>query len=221
MLKNQNHQQLLSEVLRPSSISELAIASTNAAVLEWCVQNKTVPNFMFHGESGIGKTSAAKIIASQFDTYTVNASDPRINRSIISAIEHFAFTLPMFGKTKLCVIDDGDCLPYSTEAKLRMLIEHTSSNCRFLITAKKKSPFLKAIQYCVASVEFSIPAAEEDEILSRYTATVQRKINALGYVVELSWLKSRIAENFPNFRAIANDIEYHLLAMKGMQDAAE
>ncbi len=205
------NQSLLSELLRPQHLGELAIPNSIIKGLEAAITRNNLPNMLFYGAPGAGKTSAAKIIAAHFDTYMLNGSDQRKERSTITGIEHFATTVSLEGKGKLCLIDEADYLSKDHQAVLRGLIEKYSSNCRFIMTANNKSKLTDAIQSRFVCINFSIPVAQRKEILNAYVINLHAKLIALGHNLDREWLNERVLLRFPDFRAIANDIEFNSL----------
>jgi replication-associated recombination protein RarA len=71
-----NNIPLLSEVLRPQSLSELNIAEGIINSLQNMVDKGTIMNMLFYGDPGIGKTSAARILIKDMmaDDYEINGS---------------------------------------------------------------------------------------------------------------------------------------------------
>jgi replication-associated recombination protein RarA len=202
---------LLSEVLRPQHLGELAIPQNIINGLQAALNRNSLPNMLFYGSPGAGKTSAALIIAAQFETYMLNGSDNRKERSTISGIEHFAATVSFDGRGKVCFIDEADYFPKEQQAILRGFIEKYSSNCRFIMTANNKSKISEAILSRLVCVHFVIPTSQRKEILDRYTSSLLNKLNKLDYPIERDWLAERVLLRFPDFRAIANDIEFRSL----------
>ena len=205
-----NHE-LLSELLRPQHLGELAIPQSIIKTLEAALAQNKLMNMLFYGAPGAGKTSAAKIIAAHFDTYMINGSDQRKERSTITGIEQFATTVSLESKGKLCLIDEADYLSKQQQAVLRGLIEKYASNCRFIMTANNKSKLTEAIQSRLYCINFSIPIAQRKEVLEAYISNLHAKLAALGHPVEMDWLMGRVLLRFPDFRAIANDIEFNSL----------
>lgn len=54
--------QLFSETLRPQTLADLVLPDHLIASLEGCVRSGWIPNMLFHGDPGMGKTSAARIL---------------------------------------------------------------------------------------------------------------------------------------------------------------
>jgi DNA polymerase III delta prime subunit len=209
MLPSSFTSELLSEQLRPRCLNELAIPLEVIKRLEAMVTRRNVPNMLLYGSPGTGKTSAARIISSHFDTLTLNGSDQRKERSTVSLIEQFAATVSLEGKGKLCFIDEADYLPKDTQAVLRGLIEKYSSHCRFIMTANNKAKLSEALQSRLVAIHFIIPVQQRASILGHYTLTLHRKLKALGYEVTEEWLMQRVSTHFPDFRSIANNIEFN------------
>jgi replication factor C small subunit len=211
MVASSFSQSLLSEVLRPQHLGELAIPQSIINGLQAALDRNSLPNMLFYGTPGTGKTSAALIIAAQFETYQLNGSDQRKERSTISGIEQFAATVSLDGRGKVCFIDEADYFPKEQQAVLRGLIEKYSSNCRFIMTANNKAKISEAILSRFVGIHFAIPANQRREILERYTSDLLIKLSKLNYQIEKDWLVERVLLRFPDFRSIANDIEFNNL----------
>ena len=94
---------LLSDVLRPKSLSDLILSESLSRKLHRFVRDHQIMNVTFYGSPGIGKTSAARILLSEInaDVYELNGSNYRGDKTIVRSIEIFASTYSFETKNKV------------------------------------------------------------------------------------------------------------------------
>jgi DNA polymerase III delta prime subunit len=211
MATSSNHAPLLSERLRPQSIDDLVLPKSTIKALKTMLAKNCTPNMLFSGMPGAGKTSAAKCLAENFDTLFLNGSDHRREKATLTQITMFASSLSLFLQPKLCLLDEGDYIPRESQAALRGIIERFSSSCRFLITANDPSRLLPAIRSRLYEINFDIRELDRDELTNGYAQRLNEKLKQLKINVDTDWLMERISLRFPDFRAIALDLEFELL----------
>jgi DNA polymerase III delta prime subunit len=205
-----SHQQLLSEVLRPRHLGDLTIPQRCVQRLQRMLDERNVMNMIFYGRAGTGKTSAARIIAGHedFDCFTINGSSASGIDYVRDKIESFAHTGSVYLRKKICFIDEADGLSKAAQMALRHLMEQSSGNCRFLLTANEISKLLQGIQSRMQLVCFDIFVSDADEILARLRQRYRETLNSLGIDFDEKLLDEITAMYFPDLRSIANRIEF-------------
>lgn len=204
---------LTSEFLRPSNLDDLVISPDIKTRLMKMHDTGNVMNMLFYGKPGSGKTTAAKIFveSDRFESLALNGSLETSVNDIRSSVRNFAYTCSMFHKEKICFIDEADYLSKNAQAGLRNLIEESSSNCRFIFTAndlKKIHPALCSRLYTIC---FDMTASQISGALKSYTErTVNMLKERIGEIDE-ERVKRIIELNFPDYRTIANHLEYEFI----------
>ena len=141
-------------------------------------KNKIPHLFLFHGKSGCGKTTLARIIktklgCSDFDFYEYDTAD---NRGIdtVREIKQKANLKPMAGKTKIYLLDECHKMTSDGQNALLKITEEPPAHVYFILCTtdpEKLLPTLRnrATKYMVESVppkrimKYLTKLAEEDE----------------------------------------------------------
>ena len=200
------HTKLLSETLRPQTLAEITLPDDDIRFLEAMTASKTTMNLLFYGKPGAGKTSTAKIILKEIDAdhIILNGSFNEGDKAFIKLIRGFAYTTSMLERPKVCFIEEADFTPSAVQDGLRFIIEDTSENCRFIMTANNINKMTDAIKSRCQPLSFDISVKDRAAILARMTKQYDHKLQQAGIKIEQQKIHEIISLYFPDFRMIAN-----------------
>jgi DNA polymerase III delta prime subunit len=206
----QNGRVPLSELLRPRQLSDLTIPQRHVDRLQRMVETGNIMNMLFYGGPGLGKTSAARVIAesTRVDAIELNGSSLTGIDAMRNRIEPFATSMSFSGGVKFCFIDEADYLSKNAQASLRHLIENSWSNCRFLFTVNDVHKLIPAIQSRLMTVCFEISPSDTEDVLRRLRTRYETALDQCGIEYGRKRLNEIIGIHFPDLRAIANRVEY-------------
>jgi len=133
------------EKYRPSKLEDIILSDENRAFFEQAAQKQEIPNLMFSGKPGTGKTTLAKIIVNDMldcQYLYINASDETGIDTIRTKVMNFAQTRSIDGKLKIVILDEADGLSgvtgsagkTSAQQALRNVMEEYLSTTRFILT---------------------------------------------------------------------------------------
>jgi replication factor C small subunit len=130
-----------------------------------------MPNLLFAGPPGVGKTTSAMALARDLygeniggNFMELNASDERGIDVVRGRIKDFARSVSIGNVPfKLIFLDEGDALTTDAQQALRRTMESTSSVTRFIISANYSSRIIEPIQSRCAVFRF-VPLAETEVI---------------------------------------------------------
>ena len=137
------------EQYRPQNIESCVLPKTLKDSLQSFVDEETLPNLIFSGGPGVGKTTAARAMVEQIGaTYMmINGSEESGIDVLRTKIKNFASTVSLEGGKKYLILDEADYLnPQSTQPALRGLIEEFHNNCGFILTCNYKNRIIPALQ---------------------------------------------------------------------------
>jgi DNA polymerase III delta prime subunit len=138
---------LWTEKYRPHELRDLVLSSWNRTYFEGLKDE--IPNMLFIGTPGIGKTTIAKIIVQDVlkcQYLYINASDENGIDTIRTKVSNFAQTRSIDGKVKVVILDEADGITLDGQRALRNTMEEHSGYTRFILTANYKHKIIPAIQ---------------------------------------------------------------------------
>ena len=158
------------EKYRPKSLSGVIGHGEITKRLESYVKGKNVPNMLFTGPAGVGKTSAAVSLARELFPKTfsqnfleLNASDERGIDVVRSTIKDFARTLAFDTSFKIIFLDESDALTTDAQQALRRTMERYTRTCRFILGANYSSRLIEPIQSRCVVFRFKPLSAKDVE----------------------------------------------------------
>lgn len=195
------------EKYRPSTLDEIVLDSNVKSVFESYRDNQEIPNILFLGNAGIGKTSLAKVIVKDIlkdvQYLYINASDENGIDTIRLAVTNFAKTRSLMNNLKIIILDEVDGLTIDAQRALRNTMEEYSSTTRFILTANYKHRVIQPLQSRSQSFDLTPP------IKSCVTRIVhilkEEKIKVPDDQKKL--LPKFIKSFYPDFRKTINELQ--------------
>jgi DNA polymerase III delta prime subunit len=128
------------EKYRPKTVDGYVFVDDNQRqqVESW-IRDGSIPNLLFSGSPGTGKTTLGKILINElgvdeYDVLYANGSKEGRKIEWVDKLISFCQTMP-FGKFKVVFIDEADYLnPNSVQPAMRNLMEDYSHSVRFILT---------------------------------------------------------------------------------------
>jgi replication factor C small subunit len=157
------------EKYRPRSLEHVWGQEETVKGLKAFVKSKNMPNLLFAGPPGVGKTTAALALAHDLfgknfegNVLELNASDDRGIDVVRGKIKDFARSVSLGGVPfKLIFLDEADALTSDAQHALRRTMESNSSVTRFVLSCNYSSKIIEPIQSRCAVFRF-MPLNEAD-----------------------------------------------------------
>jgi len=150
------------EKYRPLEFDKILGQEKNIHILDKMIENNSLPHLLFHGMSGVGKTSAILSIAkklygndTKFMMIKLDASDDRGINIVRNEIKGFAEKYTLTGKgVKLVILDEVDNMTSDAQFALRRIIEKFSDNTRFCLICNYENKIIPPIKSRCVDLRF-------------------------------------------------------------------
>ena len=203
-----NNDFLWVEKYRPQYVKDTILPEQLKQVFQKIVDSGEVPNMLFTGSAGLGKTTVAKAICNELDLdyILVNGSEEGNIETLRTKIKQFASSVSLSGGYKVVILDEADYLnPQSTQPALRGFIEEFANNCRFILTCNFKNRIIDPLHSRCSVYEFN---TDRKTLAGLSTQMLQRLEDVLKQEkveYERNTLAQVILKHGPDWRRVLNE----------------
>jgi DNA polymerase III delta prime subunit len=209
MIHDEN-EHLWCEKYRPKTISECIIPQELETQLNDLIESNQIPNLLFAGPAGIGKTTVALALANQLkaDVLFINASMENGIDVLRTKIQNFASTVSFSGGVKIVILDEADYAnPQSFQPALRGFIEEFSQNCRFILTCNFKNRIIQPLHSRCSVIDFKVPSAQKPQLAMRFFKRIIEILNHEQVKFDKKVVARLVEKYFPDFRRCINELQ--------------
>ncbi len=206
--------QIWTEKYRPQKIDDIVGQDPIKERLKAYVREKNIPNLLFAGPAGTGKTTVALALAKELapdnwkqNFLELNASDERGISIVREKIKDFAKT-STFGDSlsfKMIFLDESDALTGPAQHALRRTMERYTGGCRFILSCNYSSKIIDPIQSRCALFRF--PKIHREDIkdhLFNIAKMENLEIEEDGFDVLLEYANGDMRKGITMLQAVAS-----------------
>lgn len=198
------------EKYRPKTINDCILPQSLKDTFINIVSGGEVPNMLFTGTAGLGKTTVAKAICSELnlDYIMINGSEEGNIDTLRTKIKQFASTVSLQGGYKVVILDEADYLnPQSTQPALRGFIEEFANNCRFLLTCNFKNRIIEPLHSRCGVYEFNTTKKDMAQLAAQFLKRMQYILEEEGISYDQMAIVDLIMKHAPDWRRIINECQ--------------
>lgn len=212
-----SNQYLWVEKYRPQTIDECILPESMKKTFKEFIATGELPNFLFCGGAGVGKTTVAKALCNEVgaEYLFINGSEESGIDVLRSKIKNFASSVSLTDAKKVVILDEADYLnANSTQPALRGFIEEFSNNCRFIFTCNFKNRIIEPLHSRCAVIEFKIENVEKPKIAAGFYRRVLDILSQENVEADNKVVAELITKYFPDYRRILNELQRYSVSGK-------
>lgn len=210
------------EKYRPKTVSETILPKRLKDIFLQIVKDGEVPNMMFSGSAGTGKTTVAKAICNELglDYIVINASEDGNIDTLRGKIKQFASSVSLSGGVKVVILDEADYLnPQSTQPALRGFIEEYSRNCRFILTCNFKNRIIEPLHSRCGVYDFTLAKQEKAEMAMQFFKRFTQILDNEGVTYNKESIINLVMKYSPDWRRVLNEGQRLAKGEHGIHDS--
>ena len=198
------------EKYRPKTVSDTILPKNLKETFQKIVDSGKLPNMLFTGTAGLGKTTIAKAICNELnlDYIVINGSEEGNIETLRGKIKQFASSVSLQGDVKVVILDEADYLnPQSTQPALRGFIEEFANNCRFILSCNFKNRIIEPLHSRCGVYEFNTTKKDLAELCDQFLKRSQKILDDENIKYDQMSVVNLIMKFAPDWRRILNELQ--------------
>ena len=218
MIETRDDMFLWVEKYRPQKIDDCVLPESLKNTFKEYISHGELPNFLFTGTAGVGKTTVAKALCNEVgaEYIMINGSDEgRYIDTLHTVVKGFATTVSLTNAKKVVIIDEADYMnAQSVQPALRNFIEEYSNNCRFIFTCNFKNRIIEPIHSRCSVIDFKIDQRDRQTIAAQFFKRASQILRAENIEFDQKVVAELITKHFPDYRRIINELQRYSVSGK-------
>jgi len=206
------------EKYRPSTIDDCILPKSLKDTFKAIVATKELPNMLFTGTAGLGKTTVAKALCDELDLdyILINGSEEGNIDTLRGKIKQFASSVSLQGGYKVVILDEADYLnPQSTQPALRAFIEEFSNNCRFILTCNFKNRIIEPLHSRCGVYEFNTTKKDLAQLAAQFHKRFLYILSQESVSIDQKASVDLVMKHAPDWRRVLNEAQRYSIGGNG------
>ena len=203
------------EKYRPQTVAETILSDNLKSTFQKIVESKEIPNMLFTGTAGTGKTTVARALCNELDLdyILINGSEEGNIDTHRTKIKQFASSVSLQGGYKVVILDEADYLnAQSTQPALRGFIEEFANNCRFILTCNFKNRIIEPLHSRCSVYEFNTSKKDLQGLCAQFLKHIGKILDKEGVGYDQMVLVDLIMKYVPDWRRVLNELQRYSIS---------
>ena len=203
------------EKYRPQTVAETILSDNLKSTFQKIVESKEIPNMLFTGTAGTGKTTVARALCNELDLdyILINGSEEGNIDTLRTKIKQFASSVSLQGGYKVVILDEADYLnAQSTQPALSGFIEEFANNCRFILTCNFKNRIIEPLHSRCSVYEFNTSKKDLQGLCAQFLKHIQKILDKEGIGYDQMVLVDLIMKYVPDWRRALNELQRYSIS---------
>jgi DNA polymerase III delta prime subunit len=199
---------LWSEKYRPKHIEDLVLCESDKNIIENFIKNDEIPNLLFYGNAGTGKTTTGKILITALDAEDLflNCAEVGIDE-VRNTITNFSKTKSFNGKKKIVFLDEIDSASPAAQRGLRNTMEENAAYCRYILTSNYIHNVIVPLQSRCQTIQLSAPI----NLIVKRIGFILKSENIRFDDSNRIKLGHTIKKHYPDIRKTINEVQKYCI----------
>ena len=203
------------EKYRPQTVADTILSDNLKSTFQKIVESKEIPNMLFTGTAGTGKTTVARALCNELDLdyILINGSEEGNIDTLRTKIKQFASSVSLQGGYKVVILDEADYLnAQSTQPALRGFIEEFSNNCRFILTCNFKNRIIEPLHSRCSVYEFNTSKKDLQGLCAQFLKHTQKILDKENIGYDQMVIVDLIMKYVPDWRRVLNELQRYSIS---------
>ncbi len=205
------------EKYRPQKIDDCVLPDGLKKTFYDYIKQGELPNFLFCGTAGVGKTTVAKALCNEIgaEYLFINGSEESGIDVLRTKIKSFASTVSLTDAKKVVILDEADYLnANSTQPALRGFIEEFANNCRFIFTCNFKNRIIEPLHSRCSVIDFKIDNKDKAKVAANFFKRVSEILKLEQIEFDQKVVAELVTKYFPDYRRVLNELQRYSVSGK-------
>lgn len=194
---------------RPKTVDELILPKSLKDQLIQIIKDKNVPNLLFSGTAGVGKTSVAAVITEELDAeylYINGSVDTGID-TLRTKIRQFVTASNWDNKKKIVVWDEAERGSAQLQDGAKAVIEEFSKSTSFIFISNHKNKIIEPLQSRLQGIEFNFQKKDVDVLKKEFFIRALEILKIENVEFDQKVVAHIIHRIFPDMRKCLNELQ--------------
>ena len=190
----------------PNTLQDMILDKSIKDLFFDYLNKKTIPNLLFSGSAGKGKTTIAKVLCNELNANVlfIPCGEEGNIETIKTKVKDFCNALSFGGVLKVIILDEVDQLSIVAQGALRNTIEGNLDDTRFILTCNYENKLLEPIRS--RCTQINLKCSLED-ILKKCISILDNEQIKYNQEILKEFVKTIVKKKYPDIRSIYNIME--------------